>query len=149
MAPLCKGGWLHAVETGGLLYCYFAETINQQYSETIPPSQLRCATSLCTREAFKKVELRTTSPCTEVAFKKVELAPLPPFAGGGFFRERSLRCAVSFLCFWKAKPAAIRLLRISHYKKKRPCRVFSIKLKLNQQYPESVVPSYPIRDTDR
>jgi len=37
-APLCKGGSCEA--GGGLLYCHFAGTINQQYNETIPPTRL-------------------------------------------------------------------------------------------------------------
>jgi hypothetical protein len=44
MAPLCKGGWQKSlISDWGIVLCRYL---------TIPPSRLRRATSLCTREAF-------------------------------------------------------------------------------------------------
>ena len=44
-APLCKGGWQKSlISDWGIVLCRYA---------TIPPSRLRRATSLCTREAFR------------------------------------------------------------------------------------------------
>ena len=43
-APLCKGGWQKSlISDWGIVLCRYA---------TIPPSRLRRATSLCTREAL-------------------------------------------------------------------------------------------------
>jgi len=39
--------------TEGLLYVHFEESMNQSFTQTIPPPRLRRATSFCTKEAFK------------------------------------------------------------------------------------------------